>query len=431
MMGKIIFLGLVLAFGVCAAGEAQTWTGKTGAKIEATFIKEERGVVTLKRKDGAQVQVKLEALCDDDREYVKDLTYEAKEVKAVFKRTRGGGGLTLVKGSDEATVRDSLVVMVDLAVGDAQESIVEDSRWSVVSVDTLGKSVAAGGDDSVPVLSTEGVFVFVTYRVHNGGRAPVAVVSPRLIDSEERVFSQAVRSNAHNYIPDGTKLAGQEHLQPGFAKLFCAFYEIPEDATPLALEIFPCLAGGQMMTGGHGKRIVLSRGKPEVGEAPGGGVDASSSGGGKSQLFMNCVRVASSGSSSGSYVRDKTRSLSYAANLRSTGMQAINVKVVGYFIGETAEEREVILDMQESEVTLEAGRANRVTLTSKEISETRLRSWVLGDVRQSGGKLKGAIIQALSGGEICAGWASLPQWRKYAENPNLVKELGVAKMSDE
>ena len=53
------------------------------------------------------------------------------------------------------------------------------------------------------------------------------------------------------------------------------------------------------------------------------------------------------------------------------------------------------------------------------------------DVRLSGAKLKGAIIQARIGGGVAAGWSSMPQWRKYTEHPDLVEELGVAKRLDD
>ncbi len=425
-----IIMALFVALLSDAAEEVRTWTGKTGATIEASFVKEEKGVVTLRRKDAVQVQVKLDALCDDDREYIKDLIYIAKEIKVIFKRTRGEFGLSLVKGSEDATIRDSVVVQVDLAPGEQKENLQNDSLWCIVSVDVLGKSITARDDKSAPTLKTDGVFVFVTYRVRNNMRHPVSVISPRLIDSEERAFSQAARSDAYNYIPEGTRLASVEHLQPGFTKLYCAFYEIPEGATPMAVEIYPCLAREYAMVGASGKRILLDSPAQDGGDES-TGTTVTNSSGGKTTLFMNCVRTASSGSSSGSYLRDKTRSLSYAVDLRSTGKQPLNVKVTGYFIGETSDGREVILDTQEAEVALEPGRANRVTLTSKEISETRLRSWVLNDMRLSGAKLKGAVVQARTGSVISAGWASLPQWRKYADNPNLPKELGVAKLNEE
>ena len=52
--------------------KSRIWTTADGKhKIEATFVKLNAGAVTLKKKDGSTVDVKLSILCLDDKDYVK------------------------------------------------------------------------------------------------------------------------------------------------------------------------------------------------------------------------------------------------------------------------------------------------------------------------------------------------------------------------
>lgn len=84
-----------------------------------------------------------------------------------------------------------------------------------------------------------------------------------------------------------------------------------------------------------------------------------------------------------------------------------------------------MVDKKEQTVTLDPGKITRVTLQSDEISERVYYYYTLrGRERISGAKLKGVIIQAWSDGTLLSSWASLNQWRKYADLPDVVKELG-------
>jgi len=73
-----------------------------------------------------------------------------------------------------------------------------------------------------------------------------------------------------------------------------------------------------------------------------------------------------------------------------------------------------------------------VTLQSEEIEEqTYFYFSQRGRERISGAKLKGVIIQAWAGGTLVSSWTSLSQWRKYADLPDIVKELGEMKKGEE
>ena len=249
MRRMICVVGMVLACAAGAENEVRAWKGKTGGSaIEASFVKEENGVVTLKRKDGVTVQAKLDALCDADRAYVAEITYEPREIKVVFKRERLGPGYVESGSSDEVTYRDSAVLVVDHAVTDgAPVELKEDTTWKIESIDALGKRILPRRDGVGDALTTDGKFIFVTYRVKNDSRAPVEIPAPILHDRQGRVFTQAERGMAQYYIPEGTLFAGIDALQPGFSKLYCAFYELPEDAEPVAVEVFPSVVKPYML----------------------------------------------------------------------------------------------------------------------------------------------------------------------------------------
>lgn len=72
-----ILLTVLVSAGVPAhlvAGEVRTWTDSTGEfKIEAEFVSETDGTVTLKLKSGDEVEIKLDRLSDGDRDFIANL----------------------------------------------------------------------------------------------------------------------------------------------------------------------------------------------------------------------------------------------------------------------------------------------------------------------------------------------------------------------
>ena len=70
---SLLLIAGVLIAGVVAgqlalAGETRTWTDKTGKfRIEAEFVAEDDGVVTLRKEDGDEIEVPLEKLSAADR----------------------------------------------------------------------------------------------------------------------------------------------------------------------------------------------------------------------------------------------------------------------------------------------------------------------------------------------------------------------------
>jgi hypothetical protein len=440
MCRTICLLVALLTWTARADGGLRSWKSKAGGSvIEAAFVKEEKGIVTLTRKDGVTIQAKLDALCDEDRAYVDEITYVPREVKVVFKRDRIGLGYGEVGASGDATLRDTAVLQVDAAAGDAPPDIKGDTSWKVESVDALGKRIRPQREGVGDELSTDGKFVFLMYRVKNDSLAPVDVPSPVLHDRQGRVFTQAERGFAQHYIPEGALLAGLATLQPGFAKLHCAFYELPKDAEPVAVEVFPSAAKALLLRQGRrsgeplrGKKILLEAAAgadaPQQADEPGAVADE------KTSLFMRCTRVGQSGDSTGQWYfdRGKKRSLTYGVEMRGLGDQAKKVTVKAFFVGEASGNRDLVLDKKESEVTLDPGKIVRLTLQSEEIAEqTYAYYYVGGRERVSGAKLKGVIIQAWAGSTMVSSWASLNQWRKFADSQDVAKDMGELKKSED
>jgi len=435
---KVCLLAVMLAVITGAEEEPREWKDKKGNAIEASFVKEEKGLVTLKRKDGVTVQAKLDALCEEDCAYVRDLTYVPQVIAVNFMRERSGPRYVESGVSKPATVRDTVVIQIAEESGDAKPEFKGDASWKIESVDAVGKKILPLREGVKDELTTEGKFVFLTYRVKNDSLVPLDVPSPALYDQQGRKFSQAERGLAQNYIPAGALFAGADPLQPGFTKLFSAFYELPGDAVPAAVEVFPSTVRPfmfrQPMRGGEpvqGKKIAVAE-NAAAGASPNRADDPPAAADGKASLFMRCTRVGQSGDSTGVWYfdRSKKRALAYGIELRVLGEQQKKVKVKAFFIGEASGNRDLVVDTKDAEVTLDPGKISRVTLQSNEIEEQSYYFSTASQERTRGAKLKGVIVQACVGNELVSSWVSLNQWKKFADLPDVVKVMGELKKDE-
>ena len=435
---------LLAALTVCAAlaeEEMREWKSKAGSAIEASLVKEERGVVTLKRKDGTTIQAKLDALSDEDREYVLDLTYVPQTVKAVFRRDRSMYNYVETGTSGNVTARDTAMIMVDSAVLDQPPNVKGDTSWTIESVDALGNRILPRREGMLEELKTDGKFVFLTYRVSNDSLAPIDIPSPMLHDQHGRTFTQTERGMAQHYLPEGTLFAGRDMLQPGFTKLYCAFYELPPNAEPSIVEIFPSPVKPAMMRQLQvngirptGKKIMLSASVAEPQPkpppaSPANETQTAATADDKTPLFVRCSRLGQSGDSNNTWYYDRTRkrSLTYGIEMRPLGDQSMKVKVKAFFIGEATGSRDLVLDTKETEVSLEPGKITRTALQSEEIEEQTYSSYYYGNQRIRGAKLKGVVMQVWADSKLLHGWSSQNQWRKFAESADVPSEMGEAK----
>jgi len=430
---------LSLALFASGAEEVREWHDKKGNAIEAAFVKEEGGVVTLTRKDGVTVQAKMDGLCEEDCVYIREVTYVPQEIPVVFKRDVIGIRFSESGTSKPATIRDTVVLQLAESGGAAKPAAQGDTTWKIESVDAVGNKILPRKENVADELTTDGKFVFVTYLVKNDSQTPVEVPTPVLHDKQGRKFSQAERGLSQYYIPEGALCAGpgSDPLQPGFKKLFCSFYELPTDAVPAAVEVFPSfmrqLGPRQLMRGveqSPGKRVELN-----VFAAAAAAQEAEPAAAtyGKTSVFMRCTRVGQSGDSSNYwyYDRSKKRSLAYGVEMRILGNQPLKAKVKAFFIGAGTGDHDLVVDTKEVEVALLPGKIARATLQSEEIEEQSYYYYSSnGRERVSGAKLKGVIIQTWIDSELAGSWVSLNQWKKYADLPDVAKTMGELKKSD-
>jgi predicted esterase len=62
---------MLLVLGVVLAADARTWTSVSGKQIEAEFVSETFGQVTLKTPQGEKIGIPLAKLCPEDREFIQ------------------------------------------------------------------------------------------------------------------------------------------------------------------------------------------------------------------------------------------------------------------------------------------------------------------------------------------------------------------------
>lgn len=424
---KFLSLLIGLLFALCGFGAEgmRAWTDVKGNHVEACFVKAEGSTVMLKLKDGKVVPAKIDNLCEADRAYVKELTYVPRDITVVYKIGDAGTVAEESGVSPAATLRDTVTLRVVEEADGKKAEPAGDSRWKIESVDALGNRLPPKNTGVADDLVTEGKFVFVTYTVENDSNLPMTTPSPVLVDKRGRKFLQAAQASAKLYIPANTLLAGVDPVPPGFKKLFVAFYELPLEAEPARVEVFPSktsrFAIEQFKV--KGKQILLSGVAPAA-EAAKPAEPAAVAADKKASVFLRCVRVGQGGDTSGYwyYDRNKKRSLSYGVELRRMGDQQSPVTVKSYFIGTISNNRDVVVDKKEESVVLEPGKIARITVQSNEVEE--YTEYYYSGARISGAKLKGLIVQVWDGNEIVASFVSMNQWKKYSESADVVKQMG-------
>ncbi len=231
----------VLLAAACAGGaDVRVWRDRKGNSVEGSFLRATEEYVYIKCADGQTVQAKLENLSQDDRDYVKDLTYVPREVVAVFKKHIYKDRYDEEVGvSPAANVRDTVVLRTVEGVPGAVPEPAADTRWKIESIDHLGSRLLPRDRSMTNEWVTEGCFIFVTYSVKNDTQRPLTVTHPLLSDTQGRKYAQGDRLFAEAFIPAGAAFAGRDPLPPGETRLFCSIYEVAHDSVPARLEVYP------------------------------------------------------------------------------------------------------------------------------------------------------------------------------------------------
>lgn len=463
-----------------AAETPRTWTSKQGMTLQGTMIGVEAGMVLIKKSNGELFKANLEALCPADVDYVKSVSFgsvpEPKEPKAdtaeatLSERVTPAAADTIHKvvtpssaaGDDlfgDATstgrlvkvslildphppapsikelgvsIRPKLNDKVELNVNVTSlqnKGTAPDSAWTIESIDSISGTLKPQTDTCQP-LRTDGMFYFLTYTVENNMLGPALVPIPIIKDSKNRKFYplSALDKHAEAYIPEGMLSAEKDMLQPGLKKRFCSIYELPKGCIANSIDIFPIhltknpfystlIRSGQIQ--GKSIDICSSTASSEALKDNASKTDDSSE---KASVFMACRQKALKGSST---THIKTRVLSYSVDLRLTKPQQKEMTIKAYFLAADSE-GDAIVDIVDQPIALQHGKLFSTTVESKPVAEASYYN------NTYGAKLKGAIIQLWSDGEIVGSWASMSQWDKYAKMPDLqLKMRHIADKSPE
>ena len=77
MRAVSVFFTFILYFQSDLCGKAfRIWTSSDGREIEATFIEENKGLVSIRRKDGRQFKIPLDKFSDADKKYIRALLFD-------------------------------------------------------------------------------------------------------------------------------------------------------------------------------------------------------------------------------------------------------------------------------------------------------------------------------------------------------------------
>ena len=405
-MRRLRFLiGLCFIINVVSAEDKlplHMWKGTKGTNtISAAFVRiseKDPSRVVLRCKDGSEVSPKLSDLCEADQSYVEEVTYVPQDVAVVFKKKgRFGGGCAELGVSQCVTIRDTVSIQwVDDGEGQKAEPV-GDSVWKIESVNVLDTPLSPRKEGAADKLETRGKFVLVAFEVRNTSKLPVrGVPPPVLFDKGGCPYTQyeKPRVDLHNYIPENVLLAGSDTLQPGMPQLFWAYYEMPLDAEPASVEVFPLktrsdeteraeVKGKQMfLRKGIAKAEALKRPPPvtpnpadknsaavTVPSTPDPVLPGASDK--KVNINLKATKTKQGGDTRSDYL--KTRSYTYQVEmiLLSSEVKQVPVTVKVFFTGAVTDRRDLVVDRQEKDVVLDQTKRWSEPFTSKEIRERR------------------------------------------------------------
>jgi len=457
---RLVYVLVSIFWVACAvrAEEIHKWRCKTGTNtVEAIFDKIDGQNVLLKDKAGKSVaKVKLDNLCDADQAYIEELTTVSREITVTLKRKRlFGNAFEEVGDSPAATVHDTVAMQWSSEQGGKTETA-GDSIWKIESVNTVDKPLSPVKEGAGDKLDTRGKFVLVSYEVRNMSKVPARFVTPPILyDQTGCPFAQYERAGVdlHVYMPATVLLAGSDTLQPGMPQLFWAFYEMPQDAVPACVEVFPLkidqilsdhseMKGKQMFLSSKLAKAGLAKApqanSPDKGAAAGAGAQAPeepvpSATDKKIVVTLNATKTKQEGDTRSNYV--KTRSFTYQIDVRVLSAEAKQVPLTlkVFFTGVTSDRDDLVVDHQDKDVVIDQAKMYSEAFTSKEIRELRggyFYYYYDDNTRKriNGAQLNGVIVQVWSGGTLVKGISKgASSLKKYEESKDVVKELGELK----
>ena len=268
---------MVAMFGLCVASapadEDRLWKTKAGTTAQASFVKEANGIVTLKKVDGATVQVSRASLCAEDEAYLVKLLYVPKTITVAFAPTTFQGRALFMEATDKNTGQSSRLKSLRAggSATDAKASAIQqvdtlcfrvkseitgewqdDSTWNILSAEDVGQTLAGNREWAEEQRKTDGRFIRVVFKLANNTKDEKYVNVPSLMDAKERKVS---------ILDDSRRFINAEHadphldkLPPGFTRTYCAIYEVPRDSVGLKL-VVPTLESYRFSDDGSFMRV--------------------------------------------------------------------------------------------------------------------------------------------------------------------------------
>ena len=249
---------IVAMFGLCVASspadEGRVWSTKAGATAQASFVKEANGIVTLRKVDGAKVQVSRASLSAVDEAYLVKLLYVPKTITVAFAPTTFQGRTLFMEATDKSTAQSSrlkslrtgksatdtkapAIRQADTLCFRVKSEIAgewqDDSTWNVLSAEDVGQTLAGNAEWTAEKRNTDGRFVRVVFKLTNNTKDEQYVNVPSLTDSKERKVS--ILDDSRRFIDAQHTDPHLDKLPPGFTRTYCAIYEVPRDSVGLKL----------------------------------------------------------------------------------------------------------------------------------------------------------------------------------------------------
>lgn len=325
-----------------------------------------------------------------------------------------------IGGSAPATLEDTLKVKVMMA---SAKEMVDDSRWTFHSVDSVGNEIRARRDGD-GTLKTEGQYVFVTYSIENLHKTPALLPPCSLTDDKGRKFVPIDYSIARRFLPAEYD-AQEPRVAAGLKRKQCSIYEIPKGARPVSIEVLPlCMTAYHKFfaqTGVSGKKISLSAVENDASASTNKVDVAKKTTSSQSEkpflVTMKCTRTENTEDKLGRAV--VLRTLGYMVELKLLNAPQKDVSVKAYFIGESSINKLMIAEVVEKEATVLSTKATSFKVACQPVGEI--------ERFDAGLELKGVIIQAWADGKLVQSYTSQYAWKKYADMPDILTKFEIYK----
>lgn len=149
-----VALTLILA-GLATAAEMRTWTDLRGKfKIQAKYVSQENGKVTLEKADGSEIAIELRKLCTADQKYVAGLKdaddnpFKPADEDPFKPKAKGAGAAA---GTGAVGAAGPRVVTPDWSAARAVDAVPSSTQWSVTVGTPIDAALKLKGTKPIPI----------------------------------------------------------------------------------------------------------------------------------------------------------------------------------------------------------------------------------------------------------------------------------------